>query len=370
MLPRVAYVDVSVFEWEQHHFFERGWVTVGRAEDLRPPGSQRAVTVGKSGVLLVRGRDDCLRAFANVCRHRGHELLPCGGEAQTRQLVICPYHSWSYRLDGTLRQAPGFDGTADFDQENWGLVQLPVAEWHGYLFVNASGTAPPIDAYVRGLDSIVSSHEPERLVTVARHEYVVLSNWKIINENYQECYHCPSIHPELCVVSPPSSGKNYPPGPGAWVGGSMTLRPGIRTMSLDGASGASPLRNLDSAAKETVLYMAIFPNVLLSLHPDYVMTHVLTPLAADQTRVECSWAFAPEDVERSYFDPSYAVDFWDIVNRQDWAACESVQRGHANPHHKPGPLSSAEDAVYHFVTMVARGYSGLPLGTPSEPHNV
>jgi Rieske 2Fe-2S family protein len=110
-----------------------------------------------------------------------------------------------------------------------------------------------------------------------------------------------------------------------------------------------------------VIYVNIFPNVLLSLHPDYVMTHRLTPLAADRTMIECTWAFAPEALERPGFDPGYAVEFWDITNRQDWGACESVQRGLSSPRARPGPLSPDEDAVYQFVTMVARGYLGQPV---------
>jgi Rieske 2Fe-2S family protein len=361
MLPRTAYVEQSVFEWEERHFFSGGWFCIGRAEDLGSAGDQVAETIGRSGVLLIRGNDGELRAFANTCRHRGHELLPCGGPKVNRTLVVCPYHAWSYKLDGTLRKAPGFDNLDGFESDEFGLTELPVAEWHGYIFLDASGEAGPFADHVGGLDAIVSPYEPERLVTAGRHDYVVAANWKILNENYQECYHCPVIHPELCSVSPPASGQNYPAAGGAWVGGYMQLRPGMTTMSLDGSGPASPLRGLDDEARNVVIYVAVFPNLLISLHPDYVMTHRLTPLGLAETRIECSWAFAPEDVARDHFDPSFAVDFWDITNRQDWSACESVQRGLSSPHHKPGPLSPDEDAVYQFVTMVARGYAGLPL---------
>jgi Rieske 2Fe-2S family protein len=122
------------------------------------------------------------------------------------------------------------------------------------------------------------------------------------------------------------------------------------------------LRGLDAKALRTVIYLNVFPNILVSLHPDYVMVHRLTPLAADLTRIECTWAFAPEALEQPGFDPSYAVDFWDITNQQDWQACESVQRGLSSPHAQPGPLSPEEDAVYQFVTMVGRGYLGQPVG--------
>jgi Rieske 2Fe-2S family protein len=357
MLPRAAYVDPAVFGWEQQNFFGGGWLCVGRSDQLPAPGEQRAEATGQGSVLLVRGEDSTLRAFANSCRHRGHELLPCGGSAQ-RNAIICPYHAWTYSLDGELRGAAGFRRRPGFDFGQWGLPQLPVTEWHGLVFVDASGgAAGSLTQALAKLDEIVAPYEPERLVTAGTHEYDSTANWKILTENYHECYHCPSIHPELCRVSPPKSGENYADD-GAWIGGWMDLRDGMATMSLDGSSGGVPLRGLDAQGLRTVIYVNIFPNVLLSLHPDYVMTHRIMPLSADRTRIECSWAFAPEAVASDSFDPAYAVEFWDITNRQDWAACEAVQRGLASPFASPGPLAPNEDAVYAYVTTIARGYLG------------
>jgi Rieske 2Fe-2S family protein len=357
MLPRAAYVDPAVFGWEQQNFFGGGWLCAGRSDQLPEPGDQRAEATGQGSVLLVRGEDSTLRAFANSCRHRGHELLPCGKSAQ-HSAIICPYHAWTYSLDGQLRGAAGFRRRPGFDFGQWGLPQLPVTEWHGLVFVDTSGgAAGSLTEALAKLDEIVAPYEPERLVTAGTHEYDSTANWKILTENYHECYHCPSIHPELCRVSPPKSGENYADD-GAWIGGWMDLRDGMATMSLDGSSGGVPLRGLDAQGLRTVIYVNIFPNVLLSLHPDYVMTHRIMPLAANRTRIECSWAFAPEAVASDSFDPSYAVEFWDITNRQDWAACEAVQRGLSSPFASPGPLSPDEDAVYSYVTTIARGYLG------------
>jgi glycine betaine catabolism A len=358
MLPRAAYVDPAVFAWEQRHFFDGGWTCVGFAAEVANPGDQRAVPVGAGSVLLSRDDAGELHAFANTCRHRGHELLACGASAQ-RPSIVCPYHSWSYELDGGLKTAKGFKGTAGFDDSRWGLVELPVTDWHGLIFVDGSGTAAPMADALAELHELVAPYEPERLIIAGRHSYDAASNWKILTENYHECYHCPMIHPELCKVSPPKSGENYRAS-GPWVGGWMDLRDGMETMSLDGTSLGLPLRGLDAAGLRTVIYVNVFPNVLLSLHPDYVMTHRLTPLAADRTLIECSWAFAPEALDRADFDPEYAVKFWDITNQQDWGACESVQRGLTSEHAVPGPLSPDEDAVYQFVTLVARGYTGQP----------
>ena len=163
LLPRLAYVDQSVFEWEQRHFLRGGWACVARSEAVAHAGDQRAEPVGGAGVFLVRGEDGRLRGFANACRHRGHELLPCG-ESRNLPMVVCPYHSWSYHLDGSLRGAPRFDVWEAFDRDDNGLVELPTEEWHGLVFVSAAGGDPaPLDVHLAGLEPLVAAHEPERL---------------------------------------------------------------------------------------------------------------------------------------------------------------------------------------------------------------
>jgi len=368
MLPPAAYVDPAVFEWEKRHMFGGGWVCVGRSDQVPAPGDMHAEAVGTGSVLLTRAEDGVLHAFANTCRHRGHELLPCGASAQ-QKVIICPYHSWTYALNGDLRAAASFKNRPGFVTAEWGLVELPVTEWHGLVFVDESGKAGPLAEGLASLEELVAPYEMERLVVAGQHNYDAAANWKILTENYHECYHCPVIHPELCKVSPPKSGKNLS-APGIWVGGWMDLRDGMATMSLDGSSGAAPLRGLDATGLRAVLYVGIFPNVLVSLHPDYVMVHRLIPVAADRTKIECTWAFAPESLAKPGFDPGYAVEFWDMVNRQDWRACESVQRGLSSPHAVPGPLAREEDAVYQFVTMVARGYQGERVWTTGLPEPV
>jgi Rieske 2Fe-2S family protein len=257
-------------------------------------------------------------------------------------------------VDGALAAAPRFRDVPGFDPAGHGLIRLPAEVWHGWVFVNATGDAAPFGDHVGALADLVAPYAPERLRLAARHDYQVRANWKVIVENYQECYHCPHIHPELCAVSPPNSGDNYDL-PGAWVGGTMDLRDGMATMSLDGRSGGLPLPGVDP---RRVGYLALLPDLLLSLHPDYVMTHRLRPVAADSTRVECSWYLA--DGVR---DARYAEEFWDRTNRQDWAACESVQRGLSSPHFRPGPLAPNEDAVYQWITLIARAYLGTPPWT-------
>jgi glycine betaine catabolism A len=354
-LPAEAYTDWSVFRWEQEYFFDGSWVCVGHAGGLENAGDQRAVSLGRESVLLVRGEDGALRAFYDVCRHRGHELLPLGGET-CRKFVRCPYHAWAYGLDGELRGAPGFGKADGFDRTGHHLVPMRVAEWHGWLFPNASGDAPPFEEYTGNLEDLIQNYGCADLVVGARHDYEIAANWKILAENYHECYHCSSIHPELCEVSPPSSGGDNLEPEGAWIGGPMDLYEGVETMFFDGKSHAPMLPNLAEGQNRTVHYFQLFPNLLISPHPDYVMTNRLLPLAPSRTAVECEWLFSREAVVQKDFDPSYASDFWDLTNRQDWHACESVQRGVSSRAYRRGPLSPREDAVYQLITMVANGY--------------
>jgi Rieske 2Fe-2S family protein len=349
MLPANAYTTMEVLAWERRHLFAGTWSCVGRLEEVP---TQYGVQVGDIPVLLTRDGDR-VSAFANTCRHRGHELLPDGGGSDAR-VIVCPYHAWVYTLDGRLRTAPRFRDVPNFEAAEHSLVELPVEVWHGWVFVNATGDAEPFTVHLGALPSLVDPYAPGTLKLAARHEYTVRANWKVIVENYQECYHCPHIHPELCAVSPPNSGDNYDL-PGAWVGGAMDLRDGAETMSLDGRSGGAFLPNVD---QRRVLYLALFPDLLLSLHPDYVMTHRLRPVAPDATWVECSWYVAD-----GVADATYAEEFWDRTNKQDWAACESVQRGLTSPHFQPGPFAPNEDAVHRWVTMIARAYLGTPPGS-------
>jgi Rieske 2Fe-2S family protein len=350
-LPGPAYTSEEVFAWEMGRFFEESWVCVGRSADLAKPGDQTTVTIGMQGILLTRDDGGTLHAFFNVCRHRGHELLQTG-ESTSGRTIQCPYHAWVYELDGTLKGAPGMP---ELDCGANALTSVRATEWHGFVFLNTSGEAPDFARHVGNLDGLVAGHEPARLVQGAAIDYDVRANWKLVQENYQECYHCSNIHPELCVVTPPDSGVDFGP-TGAWVGGSMDLRPNAETMSLTGESGAVPLRGLDERMRRHVLYFGLFPNLLISLHPDYLLTHRLTPIGPDRTLIECRWFFAPEEIEREGFDPTFAVEFWDLTNRQDWSAIESVQRGVSSRGYRQGTLSLREDGVRQFDTIVAQGY--------------
>lgn len=359
MLPRAAYVSQDVLAWERKHLFEGGWVCAGRSDLVGASGAQTAVRIGERGVLLTRDAEGQVHAFENICRHRGHELLACG-ESVTRDRVLCPYHAWSYGLDGGLRHARAITEIANACREELSLIPVRSTEWGGWIFINVSGNAVPFVDYIGELHSMFADWECDRLVVGAKHDYELKANWKVAIENYHECYHCPTIHPALCKVSPADSGGLYGSNQGLFTGGWMTLADHAETMSFDGRSKALPFRGLNDTQRREVHYVTLFPGLLISLHPDFVMTHRLVPTSPSTTQVECQWLFTPEAVAQPGFDPSFAVDFWDQTNREDWGAVESVQRGLASERFVPGILSSDEESVYDFVRVVASAYLGEP----------
>ena len=355
-LPGEAYGSPEVFDWEVEHFFEGGWLCIGREGDLElgAPGDQVGVQAGRQSVLLVRGDDGVLRAFHNVCRHRGHELLSVG-EHRRQRGIRCPYHAWVFGLEGDLRATPRFDREVTKDEHP--LIEAPLTSWHGWLFLNVSGDAQPFDEWIGNAGIGVDDYAPERLVLGARHEYELRANWKIVVDNYHECYHCTEIHPELCRVTPPDSDVAYPErSNGVWVGGPMELLDHAVTMSLTGESLGVPIPGLPAGLERRVGYLALYPNLLISPHPDYVMTHRLVPLASDRTWIECAWYFPQEAFATPRFSPDYASEFWDVTNREDWTACESVQRNVTSPGYRPGPFSYWESGVFEGQSVVARGY--------------
>ena len=353
-LPAEAYVSEAVLAWERRHIFAGTWTCLGRSELVPDPKCQRGLRLGNQGIVLTRDEDGVVHAFFNSCRHRGHELLR-DGECQKRGSIACPYHSWAYRLDGTLRTATRFSDVPGFDVDDFPLTSVPVCEWNGWIFANLSATAPELDVWLGNLDEYLENWAMDGLTVEARHEYVVEANWKLIVENYLECYHCPTIHPELCRVSPPESAEALDH-TGVWIGGPMELRDHAQTMSLDGQSAGTVIAGLNESQRRQVFYFAVFPNLLISPHPDYVMTHRLDPISPTETRVECAWLFPFEAVQASEFDPSYASDFWDLTNGQDFRACESVQRGISSAGFVPGPFDYRESGVYALQALMATAY--------------
>jgi Rieske 2Fe-2S family protein len=347
MLPTRAYTDAEVARWEGENLFLGGWMCVGHVSALAGRGAFLTVEIAGQSLLLTEQG-----GFHNVCRHRGARLVT-EREGTVRRLQ-CPYHAWSYGFDGTLKNAPHTDELEDFDPACNGLRAVRTETVGGLVFADVSGTAPPLADHVGALAEHLDAYRTAELRRAARIDYDVAANWKAIVENYSECLHCPGVHPELNRLSHYLSGEDFE-GPGAWCGGSMTLtKQDADTMATGGGHGGRP--SIAGVDPRAVLYFAIFPNCLVSLHPDYVMLHTLFPRGPGRTEVVCEWFFEPETMEAKGFEASDAIEFWDLVNRQDWHVCELTQLGVRSRGYTPGRYTAVEGTVHDFDRMVAEAY--------------
>jgi Rieske 2Fe-2S family protein len=353
MLPRAAFVDPAVLEWELDNLFCGGWVCVGHVSQVSERGQYVMADIGSESVFVVADDEGEPHAFLNTCRHRGARLVDAP-EGRIGRLQ-CPYHAWSYGFDGSLRNAPHTDAIEDFDRACFGLRPVRTAVVEGLVLVDVSGEAPPAEEHVGDLAPLLARYRVGELRRARRLVYQVDANWKAIGENYSECLHCPGVHPELNRLSHYLSGDTIE-GAGAWCGGSMVLADHAQTMGVDGGHQRPPIQGLTQQDIRSVLYFLLFPNTLVSLHPDYVMLHYLSPTAPGRTEVICDWLFEPQTMEADGFDPTDAVDFWDQVNREDWHVCELTQRGMGSRGFRPGRYTEQEDDVHAFDVMVADRY--------------
>lgn len=356
LLPPRVFHDPEVLVFEQEAWFARSWLCVGREEDAAEAGQYFLATIGGEGVIVIRGRDGELRAFHNVCRHRGSLLVtePAGRQVRFQ----CPYHAWTYELDGRLLRAKHTETLIDFSAEEQSLLPVALQTWQGFVFVALQPEGVSLVDHLADLPGHVARFAMGHLRRARRIEYEVGANWKVIAENYSECYHCPGVHPQLNRLTPYDQGRNLE-SEGPWVGGWMELVGDADTMSTDGARhGRPPLPGLSAEDERRIYYFVLWPNLLLSLHPDYVMTHQVWPIDAERSRVVCEWLFHPETMARPDFDPTDAIDFWDLTNRQDWRVCELQQQGTRSRAYVPGRYSLMEDMVHAFDLMAADRYAG------------
>ena len=362
------YTDPAYFAREQAAIVRAMWLFVGRDDDVAEPGQWIVRELAGASVLIVRADDGVVRAFHNVCRHRG--TLLCDGTAgHTRGHLQCPYHAWTYRLDGALHRAPHMDKVVGFRVDDWPLTAIPLARWAGCYFVwLGAGAPPPLATQLDGLEQRLGPWRLDELVTVARRDYQLAANWKLVIANYHECLHCPNAHPQLNRLSNYLGGANEPPHDG-WLGASMELAPGVATLSTRATVGAAPNRaalpGLDDGQRRQVLYYALLPAMLINLHPDYVVLYRLTARGPDRTDIACQWLMHPDELGRAGFDPTDAVEFWDVTNRQDWELSDRAQAGIASVGYRPGPYSNREDMLIAFDRWVI-GRVG-PLGLAITP---
>ena len=340
-MPREYYTSSEVLADEQRRLFPAMWHCAGRARSLAQPGDFVVREIAGESLIVVRGRDGALRSFFNVCRHRGTRLCR---ETSGRfpETIQCPYHAWTYSTDGRLLGAPQMQDVPGFDRKDYPLYNVALAEWEGFVFLNIDERPQPFAEWFAPMLERLSRFNLDGLKVGHRVSYDVRANWKLVFQNYSECLHCPVIHPQLATVLPYQSGANdLIEGP--FLGGYMEIAPPNASATMSGrACGRLVNEHLAEDDRRRAYYYTLMPNLLLSIHPDYVNYYLVTPLAPDLTRVESEWMFPPDSEQDATFNPDDAIAFWDVTNRQDWDIVELSQLGISSRRYQPGPYSPRE----------------------------
>jgi len=353
-LDRAYYQSDEIFAGEKEHIFFAEWFCVGREEEIPEAGDFVVKRVAGESILVVRARDGGLAAHYNVCRHRGSQLVSDCDKGHFAGGIRCPYHSWTYALDGALRTAPFLEEGEGLARGDLALHPVGVDSWGGFLFLSltpagAAGRGHTLASQLGAVPERLCRYPLRDLRVARRIVYKAQANWKVILENYNECYHCGPVHPELCRLVP--AFKQRGGSDLDWERG-VPHREGAWTFTLSGTTSRAPFAGLDEDERVRHKGELIYPNLMLSLSAEHVAAFFVFPEAPDRTTIVNEFLFHPQEMAKPDFDPADAVDFWDIVNRQDWVICESVQRGMRSRVFQSGyyaPMESASLDIRRYI---------------------
>ncbi len=382
-LPRRFYADPDFYSAELDRFYFRRWICAGRADQIPAPGDYFVRTIAEESIVLTRDASGAIHALFNVCRHRGTRICE-QPEGHFADRIQCPYHAWTYDLAGRLLAAPHMP--PGFCKDAYPLHRAGCDVWDGHVFVflgrdrqdgqdgqdgrdrqdgqegqDRQGGKTPLTSLkdqLRDLPDRFAAYRMGDLRLARRIVYDVKANWKLIILNFNECLHCPTLHPALNRLHHYLGADNVEPTPD-YCGGAMGFRDRVETVSTDGRRHRAYLPGLDGAQQQQVAYYSIYPNLLLSLHPDYMMTHTLWPRAHNRTEVVCEWHFHPNEMARTDFQADDAIDLWDATNKEDWWISEQSQAGIQSRVYEPGPYSERESLLWSFDEIVRQEAADL-----------
>jgi len=347
-LPGTDYVDPAVFELERERIFFKRWYYLGRADALAEPGDYVVYDVAGESIVVVCGKDRVLRGFYNVCRHRGSRL--CEPESgHVRGAIKCPYHAWTYSLDGRLIGTP-MVAEEEVDRSSLGLWPVTADVWAGFLFVNFSESPEPL------VDTLAA--EPESPLPLERfgplgelrvgHRTVVdvSANWKVHVENFNECLHCPTVHPELVAVVPA-----YRRGDVLEEGrddGGVAITDGGTSLTRTGRSSLPVMPGFEEHEATSIYSIFVFPNMFLDISPTSAIATCLHPRGPEKTTVVTEYLFRQEVLDDPDLDPTEVIEFNELVNEQDFVVCERVQRGVRSRAFTHGVYARKDELPYAF----------------------
>ena len=378
-LDRLFYTDEEIYRLDLEAIFKRYWLYAGHASRIPRPGDYVTYQVGDEPLIIIRGADDEVNALYNVCRHRGS--LVCLGESGHVKKLACPYHQWIYETDGRLAHARHMP--QGFDKADFALDRAHARVFHGHIFVSLAETPPDFERVERELGTLFAPYGLGRTKVAHTATYEVASNWKILLENFRECYHCGAAHPEYCRAvagaragasildrenhaliadreddvtrvydqdngdGEPFASRGFPLRPGMWhLGGPYPFGPGFVSQTIDGQPAAPPLGAMASRPPE-IVGAVVFPTFVSEISPDYAFVLRFTPLAPTRTEAQVTWLVREDAVEGVDYDRERLAAFWKATGEQDWTICTNNQRGVNSSRYRPGPYSTMEtDLTY------------------------
>jgi len=356
-LPSAWYYDPEQYTRELEAIWYRDWICVGRQEDLARPGDYVLAEIGNERLILTRDTLGRPRAFHNTCRHRGTVLCTTSRGHFANNRIVCPYHGWTYSLDGELLATPIRTEVEDFRREDYRLYEARVDSWGGFLFVNLSeAPAEPLCDFLGSEARNVAPWPLADLVSVQRDRSTLACNWKVFWENYSECYHCARIHPELCRLVPiyREGVLSYADRPSATSPDPADdprprVAPGMLTWTRDGRTTLPFIEGPDDASRALGMVFASFTaNLYVVAHPDYVRSVRVAPKSPESIELTVDWLL-PRGVAESHPDDiEHMLELGRLVIAQDGRVCELNQQGLRSRRHRHGVLVPQEHAVWQF----------------------
>ncbi|MDH4058063.1 MAG: aromatic ring-hydroxylating dioxygenase subunit alpha [Cyclobacteriaceae bacterium] len=354
-LPGKYYHSPEIYQEEAEKIFYKFWLYACREEEIASPGDYKLIPVVDESIIVVRDKTNGIQAHFNVCRHRGTQLCAEPKGNFKGKSIQCPYHAWTYALDGQLLSAPLMQEGHGFNKADCALHQAAVYVWEGFVFINLAKNPVPFEEQMGALIGKFADWKMSELRIARSIRYELNCNWKLILQNYQECYHCPGVHPLLTKLTPVQSAQ-HDVSDGAVIGGFMDLSKTRGSMTMNGEAAAPPICNVSGDDLQRIYYYSVFPSMLLTPHPDFVMFHHITPVGTEKIINDCFWLFRPEIINdpKAQEGINSAVEFWDLTNKQDWMVCEQMQIGTRSHRFDRGYYSGREDILHQLDQEVLK----------------
>jgi phenylpropionate dioxygenase-like ring-hydroxylating dioxygenase large terminal subunit len=381
-LEQGFYTDKDIFEAEWEHIWKKYWLFAGTTAEIPKAGDYFTYQAHKDSIILIRGNNGEVHAHYNTCRHRGSVI--CLEQKGNAPKLICPYHQWVFDKDGALLKARLMP--EDFDKSSFALHPVHVEVVEGLIFISLAKSPPSFQSVITDYKPYLEPFRIDKAKVAFTATYELRTNWKLVAENFRECYHCGPAHPEYCSAviganMKESAADELTTRQVAWRERGLAtknidftddsfhfavrypLRPGVASYSLDGKAVAPPMgghRDYDAG----VLGLVVYPNFWMDAVSDYIWTMRLTAESPSLTRIDLNWLVDGNAVEGKDYEPDRLTEFWKITGEQDWKLCENNYRGIESSRYSPGPYAPIETDVVKFVDWyIARMREGVSQKT-------